>query len=105
MEMSLRGLEARGRPPLFTTARDNACSVISGRSLYAKNPATARPGYPSAQVEPVAMVPPGLFRCMPLEASPIDGRAGRLHRGATLENWPSSLYNNTYISGVLLWMQ
>ena len=34
MEMSLRGLAERGRPPLFTTARDNALADSSGSSLY-----------------------------------------------------------------------
>ena len=34
MEMSLRGLADRGRPPLLTTARDNISSVSSGSSLY-----------------------------------------------------------------------
>ena len=34
--MSLRGLAERGRPPLFTTARDNACSESSGSSLYSR---------------------------------------------------------------------
>ena len=34
MEMSLRGFAGRGRPPLFTTARDNALSLSSGSSLY-----------------------------------------------------------------------
>ena len=34
IEMSLRGLADRGRPPLFTTARDKAFSVSSGSSLY-----------------------------------------------------------------------
>ena len=34
IEMSLRGFEERGRPPLFTTARDKACAVSSGSSLY-----------------------------------------------------------------------
>ena len=33
-EMSLRGFADRGRPPLFTTARDRASSVRSGSSLY-----------------------------------------------------------------------
>src|SRR5437773_1196495 len=34
IEMSLRGFAERGRPPLFTTALDRACSVNSGSSLY-----------------------------------------------------------------------
>src|SRR5437899_2257015 len=34
MEISFRGLVARGRPPFFTTARDKAPSVSSGSSLY-----------------------------------------------------------------------
>ena len=34
MEISLRGLAKRGRPPLFTTARDNIAAVSSGSSLY-----------------------------------------------------------------------
>ena len=33
-EMSCRGLGERGRPPLFTTARDSISSVSSGSSLY-----------------------------------------------------------------------
>jgi len=32
--MSLRGFAERGRPPLFTMARDKDCSVSSGSSLY-----------------------------------------------------------------------
>jgi hypothetical protein len=34
MEISFRGLVERGRPPFFTTARDKASSVSSGRSSY-----------------------------------------------------------------------
>ena len=34
MEISLRGLVERGRPPFFTTARDKVSSVSSGSSLY-----------------------------------------------------------------------
>ena len=34
IEMSFRGLSDRGRPPLFTTALDSACSDSSGSSLY-----------------------------------------------------------------------
>lgn len=34
MEISLRGFADRGRPPLFTTARDSPSSVSSGSSLY-----------------------------------------------------------------------
>src|SRR6185503_10845092 len=30
IEMSLRGFAERGRPPLFTTARDKACALSSG---------------------------------------------------------------------------
>lgn len=34
MEMSLRGFADRGLPPLFKVARDSACTVSSGSSLY-----------------------------------------------------------------------
>src|SRR6266498_2306147 len=34
IEMSLRGLAERGRPPLLTTARDKALADSSGSSLY-----------------------------------------------------------------------
>ena len=34
--MSFRGFAERGRPPLFTTARDNASSESSGSSLYSR---------------------------------------------------------------------
>src|ERR1041385_4143672 len=34
IERSFRGLLERGRPPFFTTARDKASWVSSGRSLY-----------------------------------------------------------------------
>src|SRR5258706_5607785 len=34
IEMSLRGFAERGRPPLFTAARDKACAVSFGSSLY-----------------------------------------------------------------------
>ena len=36
IEMSFRGFAERGRPPLFTTARDNASSESSGSSLYSR---------------------------------------------------------------------
>jgi len=36
IEMSFRGFAERGRPPLFTTARESAFSVGSGSSLYSR---------------------------------------------------------------------